>query len=685
MIKLRAPALASSLVLCTALSSACPTTEAPAPLDLPEGCNPLLGGVDCVLPYPSDVFVVADASSPSGRRVQMTGAAKMTTARNLSADVNDFIAADGYSRTPTIVAVLGAAVADAGLVHVRDNPADATTATSRTLVLDATTGEAVPHWVDLDGRADDPLQQALILRPSVLLEQNHRYVVVLRDLQDASGKAIAAPEGYRRLRDGVDVAADKALAPLAKRYADDVFPVLQTAGVDRAKTQLVWDFTTGVDVAVMGDMLQMRALVLEELARTPPVVAIELVREDAGPGQWLQVQGTITGPSVMEDDAGAGTRLARGDDGKVRLNGTVTFPFRAVVTPAVRDGFAGGHPILFGHGFFGGQGEMTNGTTPRVLDAAYGVGFAIDWWGMSSEDVGVVVTGVGERVSESLLFGERVPQAMANWLSLTAAIKGPLKDAADPRGRVPFRRSTDPTAVDVHDDGAGNDNAGAVIYDDGDGVDWLGISQGHILGGTHAALNPDVHRIVLQVGGCAFTHMMARASPFKQYLALLDIALDDRLMNQKVIATYQRGFDRFDPSQYARYLLAEDLPFGPPSNRERKQVLLQIGTGDDQVPNFASWLHGRALGVPLVTPSARDVPLMETAAAPVSGSGLFVYDVGDDESFYDDPQPAQVDTEAHEALRRLAELRAQLRAFYDDGVIVNPCDGPCVGLERIDE
>jgi hypothetical protein len=681
----RSPPLVLSGLFFLALSSACPSSTAPAPLDLPDGCNPLLGGVDCVLPYPSDVFVVADASSPSGKRVQMTGAAKMTTVHNLSADVNDLIAADGYSRTPTIAAVLGKAVADRGFVHIRDNPEASTTTTSHTLILDAESGEAVPHWVDLDGRADDPLQKALLLRPSVMLAEAHRYVVVLQGITGDDDKAIAAPEGYRRLRDGDDVSSDDALAPLAARYDDDIFPVLKKAGVDRKGTQLVWDFTTGVDVAAMGDMLQMRALVLDELAATPPVVTVDLVREDAGPGQWLQVQGTITGPSVMEGNAGPGTRLARDDDGRVRLNGTVTFPFRAVVPPSVRDGVQGAHPILFGHGFFGGQGEMTNGTTPRVLDAAYGVGFAIDWWGMSSQDVGVVVTGVGERVGESLLFGERVPQAMANWLSLTVAIQGPLKDAVDPRGRVAFRRSQDPSAPDVHVDGQGNDNAGAVFYDDEDGVDWLGISQGHILGGTHAALNPFLHRIVLQVGGCAFTHMMARASPFKQYLALLDIALDDRLLNQKVIATYQRGFDRFDPSQYAPYVLNEDLPFGPPSGREHKQLLLQVGVADHEVPNVASWLHARALGIPLVTPSAKDVPLLQTAAAPASGSGLFVVDVGEDDSFYDEQQPAQVETSTHEGLRRTAEIRAQLRAFYDDGVIQNPCDGPCVGLQRINE
>jgi hypothetical protein len=668
-----------------AVSAGCPPPAEPLPpLDLPEGCNPLLGGVDCFLPYPSDVFLVDDPASPSGRRVQTTGAARRTTARNLSADVTEFIAADGYSRTPTLAAILGSAIADTGLVHIRDDPAPSTAPTSPTLILDAETGAAVPHWVDLDGRADDPLRQALILRPSVQLAEKHRYVVVLQGLTDPDGKTIAAPEGYRRLKD--DVAGDDpALAPLATRYAAEVFPVLARAGVDRAQTQLVWDFTTGLDIAAMGDMLQMRALVLAELARTPPTVEIELIRRDAGPGQHLQILGNITGPSVMEDDAGPGTRLARDEAGAVRLNGTVTFPFRAVVTPSVRDSFEGGHPILYGHGFFGGAGELTGGATAGVIDAAHGVAFAIDWWGMASEDVGVVVTGVGERVSESLLFGERVPQAMANWLSLTAAIRGPLKDATDPAGRVAFRRSTDPAADDVHVDANGNDNAGDVLYDDSEGVDWIGISQGHILGGTHAALNPDLRRIVLQVGGCAFTHMMARASPFKQYLALLDIALDDRLMNQQVIASYQRGFDRFDPAQYARYLLAEDLPFGPPSGRERKQVLLQVGVGDTQVPNVASWLHARMLGVPLVTPTAKDVPLIDAAAAPITGSGMFVFDTGDDDSFYDEAQPAQVSTAAHERLRRTAEVRGQIRTFLDEGVIVNPCDGPCLDIPELDE
>jgi hypothetical protein len=149
----------------------------------------------------------------------------------------------------------------------------------------------------------------------------------------------------------------------------------------------------------------------------------------------------------------------------------------------------------------------------------------------------------------------------------------------------------------------------------------------------------------------------------------------DSLEQQKLIATYQRGFDRFDPGQYGAYLLREDLPVGPPSRRENKRVLMQIGIGDDQVPNFASWSHARIVGVPLVTASVRDVPLMETAAAPVDGSGVVVFDFGDDDSFYAVAAPATTSTRAHEALRRQPEAREQLRRFFADGVIENPC-GP---------
>jgi hypothetical protein len=623
------------------------------------------------MPYPSNVFLVEDASMPSGHRVETRGAAKLLTSTGASADITDFLPHDGFSRTPTIVAVLGAPILDEGLAHIFDDPAESTTLTSTTLVIDAETGERIPHLVDIDSRTEDDERRALLLRPLVRLRERHRYVVVLQSLKGRDGATLSAPEGYLRLRDRLDVSRDAVLAPLADRYEQEIFPILESVGIQRDSTQLAWDFTTGTDVHAMGDMLRMRELVLAELQRTQPTVRIfgasELVDDDA----WRIISGEVTGPSVMEGDAGPGTLLARDAEGRVRLNGTTVTPFIAVVPASVRDDITPGATVLFGHGFFGGSGEIESGAMRGVLNGGHAVGFAIDWAGMSSADVGYVVAGLGEVVSESLLFGERVPQGMANWLTLTAAItSGAMADATDGSGRQLFHRPAAPGAA----------GAGEVVFD-ASRVDFLGISQGHILGSVMTALNPDVRRIVLQVGGGAFTHMMSRASPFRTYLAILDFSIVDGLEQQKLIATYQRGFDRFDPAQYGAYILNDDLPVGPPSQREQKQVLMQVGIGDDQVPNFASWTHARIVGIPVVQPSARDVPLLPTANAPLEGSGLVIWDLGDDDSFYESAQPTTEKTSAHEGVRRRPEAHAQMRRFWHDGIIDNTCgDAGCVFL-----
>jgi hypothetical protein len=659
-IALAAVMMASSLMACSPSS--------PPPLALPAGCNPLLAGGDCFLPYPSEVFLINDASFPSGKRIETSGAAKLLTKTGASADITDFMPADGFSRTPTIVAVLDSPIGDTGLTHIFDDPLASISASSRTLIVDAETGEAIPHLVDLDPPNEEGSRRALMLRPYVRLREMHRYVVVLRNLENEDGVVQTAPEGYRRLRDGVDVDNDPVLAPLAARYATDVFPVLQRAGVDRTTTQLVWDFSTGSDLHAMSDMLRMRELVLSELQRTPPTVTIFVTQENDANDTWRVVSGEITGPSVMTGDGGPGNVLARDDDGRVRLNGTVTFPFIGIVPASVRDATVPGATVLYGHGFFGGGGEMESSATRGILHEAHAVGFAIDWAGMSSADVGYVVQGVGEVVSESLLFGERVPQGMANWLALTEAItSGAVADAADGRGLRPFRRPTT-----VGEPGARATTTDAVVFDAAS-IDYLGISQGYILGTVMTALNPDVRRVAIQVGGGAFSHMMSRASPFRTYLTLLDFSMDNALEKQKLIASYQRGFDRFDPAQYGSYLLQEDLPFGPPSQREQKRCLMQIGIGDDQVPNFTSWNQARTVGVPLVTPSARAVPLLPTVAAPVEGSGLVIWDLGDDDSFYEIAAPATVKTSSHEGVRRRPEARAQLRRFFESGVIENTC------------
>ena len=202
---------------------------------------------------------------------------------------------------------------------------------------------------------------------------------------------------------------------------------------------------------------------------------------------------------------------------------------------------------------------------------------------------------------------------------------------------------------------------------------FIGISQGHILGGVLGAVNPDLDRITLNVGGAGLTHMMYRSKPFEPFLELLALAMTDPLERLTFVATMQRHLDVIDPATYAPRIL--DDPFaGTPAGRK---VLVQIGVADTSVPDVTGFLHANLLGAGLMTPSVLDVYGLE----PFEAGGdvaLEVFDFGADRSFMATPSAAPSKNEVHEALRVLPATKAQLDAFFrPDGEIVHTCDGPC--------
>jgi len=661
--------------LCVLMLSACPAVE---PLNVPPDCNPLAHTLHCGLPYPSDHFLVDDPSLPSGKRVEIGRDAELLPSSGRSGDITDFIAQDGFSRHAPIVFTLGVRIDGATLPGISDDPAATTAAGFGLALLRASDGARVPFFVDVDPRATDDARQAIIMRPLKKLDEQARYIVAISGVVDTSGAAAPVPEGFRRLRDGAwAVGEDPILKPLLTRFDAEVFPAVEAAGIARASLQLAWDFTTGSDAHITHDMLRARTLVLDELARTPPTAAvdtffedddIELLFDDRPENAWRFVLLRVTGPRVVESDQ-PGTLLARDDAGEVRLNGTTTFDVTAIIPASVRDGDAAGPPLLYGHGFFGDQNEVEFGSTRHMANELGRVVFALNWVGMSLEDVGVVSGGVGNQVNESLRFGERVPQAMMNWLTLTELVAaGGLDDLTFDLANTtvtPFRRPDDNAAVVGRDDFV-----------------FIGISQGHILGGVHAALNTRVRRVTLHAGGSAFSHMMFRARPFEGFLFFLDRALPDPLDQQVLTAHLQRGYDRFDPATYAPYVNAP-LPEGPDNGGEGRRVLLQVGRGDAQVPNLGAFLHARYLGVPFVLPSAITPPAdLPTTTAPHEGSGIYVFDMGVDPSFEEQANIPPEENVVHDSLRSTREAVAQMRAFLNDGVIVDPCGGAGCGVVR---
>ncbi|HUS65147.1 MAG TPA: hypothetical protein VMZ28_11415 [Kofleriaceae bacterium] len=616
-------------------------------LELEEGCQPLLGGYHCTLPYPSDYFRVEDSTMASGYRIETTGAASLMANIGESADVHTTLAVDGFSHIPSIVAVLPDAVTDAGLAVITGPTEASVAADARTIIL-GEDGEPVPHYVDVDPRADDPMRRGIVIHPVVGLEPGGRYIVALRGIEHEGGGAAAPAEGFRRLRDG-DASGEESLEALVDHFETDIFAPLAEAGWARDDLQLAWDFTVGTHEAVVADMLRVRELTLEWLEENEPEITITDVVMDPADNVAFQVIGTISAPLFDEEDE-PGSMLHRGSDGQVALNGDASFRFRAQVPTSVFEGADPGGALCIGHGFFGRSDEVEHGWARNISDSLGVVTFAINWAGMSSDDTPSVLTNLSGHPAHTVDFGDRIHQGMANWIVFTHAIRGGLleQEELQREGGEPFY---DPAVLT-----------------------YLGMSQGAILGGTMAALDPDLDRVVLQVGGAGFTHMMFRAAPFSPFLTVISGILDDPLDHQLFAAEMQVAFDRFDPGSYARYLVAEPLEGTP----EDRALLMQMGIGDLSVPNLGTFLHARLVGVPYTTPSPIEPYGLEAVEPPVEGGpALTIWDYGIDPDVYAQAQPAEEENPVHEGVRNEATAIEQLRAFYTTGVVEHPCDGPC--------
>ena len=83
--------------------TACSSEPELDPLVFAEGCQPLFAGEECFMPYPSDFYLVADSSQPSGQRVAITGAANVYSDQFQNVDSGTYQAQDGFSRNPTII------------------------------------------------------------------------------------------------------------------------------------------------------------------------------------------------------------------------------------------------------------------------------------------------------------------------------------------------------------------------------------------------------------------------------------------------------------------------------------------------------------------------------------------------------------------------------------------------------
>jgi pimeloyl-ACP methyl ester carboxylesterase len=146
---------------------------------------------------------------------------------------------------------------------------------------------------------------------------------------------------------------------------------------------------------------------------------------------------------------------------------------------------------------------------------------------------------------------------------------------------------------------------------------YLGHSFGSVQGPTIAALAPEIHAAVWNVGGDALMTLLRDSGTF----GLLVNSLRPTGMPDGALARFfvlgQAIVDPGDPIHYARFVTREPTP--GQTGWAPRDVLLQEVVEDNVVPNSTSEALARAAGLTLVN-SIVDIPGLPKDKAPLTGN-----------------------------------------------------------------
>lgn len=605
------------------------------------GCDPLVPE-HCGLPFPSNAYLVEDASTASGRRVAFPEDVMPEASNGFRSSPELLNAADGFSPGAGPMTFLPGATGE-GLVSPF-SPEDSLLDGSLTVILDAETGERVPHFAELDMSHEDEERRALLLRPVVRLEDSRRYIVAIRGVQDADGLAVEPSAAFRALRDGGE--SDEPSVEARRALYEDIFERLERAGLSRAELQIAWDFSTASRESNTGRLLHMRDQSLAALPESGPTYTITSVEAAPYERVALRIEGTITAPLYLDDGAPGGV-MQLDEDGVPQQNGTYEYPFLLIIPDSCAE--APCALIQYGHGLFGSRYDLESSTYVAMLDDFGGAGFALDLIGMSGEDLGTLAgVALSGDLARFAATPDRSQQNFLNMILAMRAMMGPMVE--DPSTFLDGAATLDPERR----------------Y-------YFGGSQGGIYGATYMAVSPDIERGVLGVPGASYSLMLPRSEYWGIYATpfLVEVFEDPRDV-MLALGYVQMLWDRAEPTGYAPYITEDTLP-DTPSHR----VLLLEAIGDHQVPNLATELLARSVGAVHLEPRNHEHLGLPGVEGPVEeGNVLVDYDFGLP-SVPEENVPMEIGDDPHNRIADLPVAQSIAATFLATGSVIQTCDGAC--------
>lgn len=622
----------------TALLAACSSDTG---LATSERCNPL-GFDHCMAPWPSSVFEIADAASPTGRRLAIPEGALPANRDGIHANPAGWNTADGFSPAAPLVMAWPSGVSPDGLPPF-DNMDLSLTAESPTVILDLTTGQRVPHFAEIDrGGEAQPGAQALLLRPAARLTGGHRYAAAITTrVRAKDGEALAVPPGFAALRDGV--LTDHALLEAMRPRFRDVLDALDAAGFPEDDLVVAWDFTVASDAHLFADAATARDRALAALAAHP--IAFTVDTDAPGDDGSRRITGTLDAPLFLSHGGAfaAGTKLVRDAAGLPALQGFYRIPFTAIVPAcaATAPGTDPGVPmVLYGHGLLGSSNE-TASSVQRTTAAELCMVFAgTDMRGMSMPDIPAVARALNEISFADEVF-DVLTQGIVNHVALVHAMRTTLASALFVSG--------DRSLVDP-----------ARVY-------YYGLSQGAIFGTAILAFEPAIARGVLGAGAANYSMLLDRSNDWPVFQTFLSGAYPSPLDVALALNLFQMRWDKVEGSGIAHVVQA-----GAPTGVPPKQILMQVAIGDEQVANIGSWWQARSMNIPVLGPSPTTPwGLTERASPLAGGSAIVIMDGG-----APPPPTGNIPPEdhgMHNLTRTQPAARRQIKEFFATGRIVDEC------------
>lgn len=604
-------------------------------------CDPLVPS-QCGFPFPSNVYLVPDAATKTGHRVQFgpetlprfKGGAPLDPA--LVGDSDGFSPGQG-----PMTHLPGATITGLPTQHDIDR---SLAADSPTILIEAETGTRIPHFAELDMTAESDEDRTFQIRPVIRLDDDKRYIVAIRNVVDAGGVALPASPAFEALRDGK--ASDEPSVGARRCLYQDIFAKLEAAGVERSTLQIAWDYSTASRENNTGRMLAIRDDALAKVGAAGPSYVIDTVTEDPNPEIKRRLEGRMTVPLYL-DKAEPGGAFVFGPDGAPMQNGTAEFPFIVQIPHAATTGTPGAI-LQNGHGLLGSRNEGRNGYLAKIANRGNFVTVSVDLVGFASEDQAFVAGAIAVNPMGFRAFIDRQHQGMLNQLLALRMLKGAF--AADPQVQFNGVSAIDTTRA----------------Y-------YRGDSQGGIMGTTYMAISTDVTRGLLGEPGAPYNLLLHRSVDFDEFFGLIKAAYATHRDIQILLGLIQMLWDRTEPTGYLPYVTENPLP-----NTPAHQVLLHFATGDHQVTPLGAHFIARSVGAKLLEPPVRPIWGIETMAGPFMGSGIVEYDYAvpplpDTNT----PTTASSDTDPHDWVREEDTAIDQTTTFLTTGMIQGYCTGPC--------